>query len=102
MTWHNAARDFLPVTSRNVLISLKGVYHIAFFDKEKVLFLFSDGGVEKSVPKTVELYWTDIDHIPKTKTRTVLIIEDDPHDQELLSREIKKEMPLVHVEIMSD
>jgi CheY-like chemotaxis protein len=102
MKWHNAARDFLPETSRSVLISFKGVYHIAFFDKEKSWFNFSDGGIERHVLKTVDLYWTDIDHIPRSRTRTVLIVEDDPDDQELISREIKKAMPLVHVEILSD
>jgi CheY-like chemotaxis protein len=102
MKWHNAARDFLPDTSRSVLISLKGVYHISFFDKEKGVFTFSDGGLERIVLKSVDIYWTDIDHIPKPKTRTVLIIEDDPDDQQLISSEIKKAMPSVHIEIMSD
>src|SRR5690349_21111258 len=102
MQWHNTARDYLPSTSRSVLVSYKGVYHIAFYNREKKNFVYPDGGTERSASPHESLYWTDIDRIAPTRPKSVLIIEDDPDDQYLIAAELRKQMPEVHVEFLDD
>jgi CheY-like chemotaxis protein len=102
MKWHNAARDFLPNTSRSVLISYKGVYHIAFYNKEQKNFSFPDGTVTQVIEPVNDVYWADIDHIPRAKTKKVLLVEDDADDQNLICAELKKVMPDVQVQVMAD
>src|SRR4249919_2736203 len=102
MQWHNAARDYLPGTSRSVLISFKGIYHIAFFSKERKDFTFLQVGTEKTLRAHDALYWTDIDNVAPARPKCILVVEDDPDDQYLISMELRKQLPDVHVEYLSD
>jgi CheY-like chemotaxis protein len=83
MKWRNAARDPLPETSRSVLISERGVYHIAYFDKETRVFVLSEGSSKTVLPED-HVYWTDIDVLPRSRKKIVLVIDDDEDDRNLM------------------
>jgi hypothetical protein len=60
MNWKNASKDGLPAHSREVLISIGGVYYVAVYKAEEKMFeeilyqkRFRAGEVET-------VYWTEI------------------------------------------
>ena len=57
MKWHNAVRDHLPGTSGTVLISYKGVYHVAYYDQKSNQFILTEEGSLELVPDT-NIYWS--------------------------------------------
>lgn len=61
MTWKNAGRDPLPRKSQEVLISIGGVYYVAYYDQRTSEFQFIKDGERETLPGAhPSVYWTEI------------------------------------------
>jgi two-component system, response regulator len=95
MNWKNAVRDSLPTSSRKVLISLHGVYYVAYFDSQKdEFFIVDETGPQRPLKhKTEQVYWTDLttpQNMRKREFYRILIAEDDIDDQVLMKEALKE------------
>ena len=85
MKWYNAARDTLPGDSGKVILSVRGIYHQALYDKENNIFVYEDSGKIKVLEKTNDqVYWYRIPLPEKIHKETFkIVIADDDIDEQV-------------------
>jgi hypothetical protein len=66
MYWKNSIADGTPVESRQVLISVNGVYYLSTYDNPTRCFVVPLSSRENLVfcPEDVTVYWTDFLQAP--------------------------------------
>lgn len=60
MKWHNSKHDALPDTTQEVLVCVRGVYHITIYDPGDNLFRLRSDPSEFFDPGVEGLYWMDV------------------------------------------
>jgi hypothetical protein len=69
MKWKNANRDELPKHDQDVLISVDGVYYIAFFDEGvKAFRIRNQMGLIFEIGGTDAIYWMNFESPPQERT----------------------------------
>ena len=61
MKWKNTLRDGVPDHSREVVIAVNGIYHIAYFHHQAQEFQIIKDGRRTALPaKKTIIYWAEI------------------------------------------
>lgn len=78
MNWFRACAS-VPPNSEKCLVSLRGIYHLAYYDASAGVFrLENDNAPLQVQPSDPELYWAPI--VSGNTGLSLLVVDDDPDD----------------------